>query len=434
MTDKKRYIPERDVQTALNGAKVGRPAPFGHNGHNGHNPETPRVTSLDSVCASDVNEKPLRWLWSRYIPMGKASIVDGEPDKGKSQVLLDLAARVTQGQEMPDGSRCQLGGSVDVVIMSSEDDIEDTIVPRLRLAGADLSRVHIIRSVTISDGSKELPTIPRDVPLLREKIKQTNAKLVIVDPLAGYLDAKIDSHNDASVRRALNALHTVASETGAAIIGIRHYNKNSHESNPLHRGGGSIAIIGFARSALAIVADPDPQRPNRRYFGVAKHNLGPVGTPTLAYEVVPVDTTIAGESVQLSRVQWQGFDSRTVKQLLEESVGGVTGAERRSTAALCYQIMTELLADEQEHRATEIEDALLEAAIPKNVIATCRKTWVDRGELVLKKRGGQGKGKHREPFHWTWRMVMPHRLGVESAVGAQGRNEGHEGNAQGEER
>jgi hypothetical protein len=64
---------------------------------------------MTTVRASDVVEQPLFWLWPRYIPFGKATALDGEPDKGKSQVLLDVAARVTQGAAMPDGERQNVG-------------------------------------------------------------------------------------------------------------------------------------------------------------------------------------------------------------------------------------------------------------------------------------------------------------------------------------
>src|SRR5262249_31092517 len=104
-----------------------------------------RATGIIMVRVADVESKKIEWLWPSRIPRGKLTIIAGMPDVNKSTVSLDLAARVTRKDELPCGEgRAPLGS---VIILSAEDDIADTIRPRLEVAGADLTRVHIVTAI-----------------------------------------------------------------------------------------------------------------------------------------------------------------------------------------------------------------------------------------------------------------------------------------------
>src|SRR2546421_333545 len=96
--------------------------------------EEPGGAVIDGIviCAADVQPEPVTWLWQRRIPLGKLTLLSGDPGLGKSTLLLDLAARVTKKTPMPDGSLPVRGG---VVVLSAEDGAADTIVPRLNAAG-----------------------------------------------------------------------------------------------------------------------------------------------------------------------------------------------------------------------------------------------------------------------------------------------------------
>src|SRR5262249_12982879 len=142
--------------------------------------------------------------------------------------------------------------------------------PRLDVAGADVGRV--VHLTAVRDGSdKRLPDL-RDLDPIRTAIREVNAKLVIVDPLMAYLPGKVDSHRDQDVKRVLAPLAALASETGVAVLVIRHLNKTPSR-NHLYRGGGSIAIIGAARSGLLVAPDPDDQEGKRRVLVSTKSNL-----------------------------------------------------------------------------------------------------------------------------------------------------------------
>ena len=93
---------------------------------------------------SAIAPRPLRWLFSGRIPLGRVTVFDGDPDLGKSTVLLDVASHVSSNVVMPDGSQ---GPTCHVLVMSSEDDPEDTIQPRVAINGANLDRVHFLDEV-----------------------------------------------------------------------------------------------------------------------------------------------------------------------------------------------------------------------------------------------------------------------------------------------
>ena len=91
--------------------------------------------SDDLVLVADVDREQVTWLWPGRIPRGKLVVLDGDPGVGKS--TLTIAAKVSTGSPFPDGARPERG---DVILLSAEDDIADTIRPRLEAAGADLNR------------------------------------------------------------------------------------------------------------------------------------------------------------------------------------------------------------------------------------------------------------------------------------------------------
>src|SRR5690349_11851076 len=112
-----------------------------------------RLTTVD-----DVEPERVSWLWPGRLPFGKLALLDGDPSLGKSTLTLDLAARISTGSPMPD--RATLNGPRNVVLLSAEDGVGDTIRPRLETAGADLRRVHVFESVHVTDDHWRPPSLP----------------------------------------------------------------------------------------------------------------------------------------------------------------------------------------------------------------------------------------------------------------------------------
>ncbi|HEY2419040.1 MAG TPA: AAA family ATPase, partial [Steroidobacteraceae bacterium] len=116
------------------------------NGYSHSSTQTAANDALEGALTrfTEVREWAAAWLWPGWLPLGKLAIVDGDPGLGKSTLLFDLAARVSKDGVMPDGSQ---GASGSVLILNAEDDAEDTIKPRLLVAGAELERVFHVKEV-----------------------------------------------------------------------------------------------------------------------------------------------------------------------------------------------------------------------------------------------------------------------------------------------
>lgn len=257
-----------------------------------------------AVRVSDVATERVQWLWHGRLPRGKVVMLDGDPALGKSTLMLDLAARLTTGSRMPDGTPGDDPESV--VLMTAEDGIADTVRPRLEAADADLRRVHVFAEVRLVDGSTRLPTIPGDLHHLETLVNDTGAGLVIVDVLNAYLSSKVDGYRDQDVRGALHPVAKLAERTGATVVALRHLSK-SGGANAVYRGGGSIGIIGGARAGLLVGPDPDDE--SRRVLAVSKSNLAEK-PPSLAYRLVNDD--LRG----VARVVWEGTVEHSADGLL----------------------------------------------------------------------------------------------------------------------
>lgn len=221
---------------------------------------------LELIRASEIEEKAVRWLWKPYIPFGKLTLLQGDPSAGKSTFMMTIAALVTQGLPMPfeDESSNEPGT---VIYQTTEDDKEDTTVPRFRKAGGDMQRLLFIpenkKMLSFSDGR------------IGQAIRQTKAKLLILDPMSAYIGSVVSINSANDVRAQFNPLIQTARDTGCAIVIVAHMNKNA-DMKALYRTAGSIDVVGAVRSAL-MISLPEGDRSNKRILTQTKNNLAERG-------------------------------------------------------------------------------------------------------------------------------------------------------------
>ena len=170
---------------------------------------TPRASDK-LVQASSIEPVEVSWLWRQRIPLGKVTLLDGDPGIGKSTVMMDLAARVTTGREMPDGSPSDGYGPGTVLLLSAEDGIDDTIVPRLIAAEGNRELLWIWPN-------DHMPEIPGSVQEIGTYVGSYGIRLVIIDPLMAYLAQSVKANDDHHVRRALAPLLSMAAATGCGL-------------------------------------------------------------------------------------------------------------------------------------------------------------------------------------------------------------------------
>ncbi len=196
---------------------------------------------------SNITRTEIEWLWYPYIPFGKISVLQGDPGCGKSLLMMDIIAKVTRGEPLPDG---RAHDPINAIYQCSEDGIEDTIKPRLERAGADCERVSCI--------NEDIITLTLDDEMIRHAIIDLQARLLVIDPFQAYIGDSVLS-SATGMRRVMKKLGVWATAFNCAVILVGHLNKRSSQKE-LYRGLGSVDIMALARSVLQIdCSDEDNQ-------------------------------------------------------------------------------------------------------------------------------------------------------------------------------
>lgn len=263
-----------------------------------------------SARLADVTPVDVRWLWPDRIPYGKLTLLVGDPSVGKSFLSLDIATRLSTGVGWPD-RRCEPITPRNTVIVTAEDDLADTVRPRLDAAGADVDRITaVVGTKRTSEGGCNWLCLDYDIAALSEHVEATGAGLLILDPITAYFSSKSDSHSNTDVRGILGPLSDLAAKHGCAVLAITHLNK-SKAGRALYRAMGSLAFIAAARASWLVARDPDLE--TRRLMLPIKNNLVP-DPSGLAFEIVDgrlewspdrvdvnPDTVLADDGEQTSR-------------------------------------------------------------------------------------------------------------------------------------
>lgn len=275
--------------------------------------EPPELAENESCgLATQFRPRQTRWLWEKVIPGGGLTMVDGLTGIGKSTVLADLAARVTRGALMPDGTAGVKGG---VLIMSSEEDIEEDILPRLVAFGADLKRIGFPGQAGPGSPFRP-PLLPYGVDKIGIMAAALDARLLIMDPWISFLASGFSKGDEQDCRAALEPLHLLSKQMKFAPLLIRHPTKNESQ-DPINRGGGSVAISALARTVLWF--DRDPRDPRKAVMSRIKGNKGKKKY-LLSYELMEDVIKLGRQKFEIVRVNWlgPGEDSRSEQNRREE--------------------------------------------------------------------------------------------------------------------
>jgi RecA-family ATPase len=313
----------------------------------------PKLINLDTVKATEV-----QWLWYPYIPNKKLTLIQGDPGEGKTTFVLALAALVTKGEHMPE---CDIAlPPKSVIYQTAEDGLADTIKPRLELLGADCSRVFVI------DESEQSLTLLDE--RIEQAIKTTEAGLLILDPLQGYLGGEIDMHRSNEVRPVMARLGSVAERTDCAIVIIGHMNKRQGDKG-MYRGLGSVDIAAAVRSILVIARDKDI--PTTRIMAHLKSSLAPEGS-SIAF-------SLAGE-----KLEWLGTTELTAEEVLNASRTSASDTKEAQAVMAILSLLTE-----EEKPASQMYEQLSLMGISKR---TCENA---------KKRIGVKSERRGDGWYWT---------------------------------
>jgi DNA polymerase len=308
---------------------------------------------LESVCAADVEIEDYDWIWPGRFALKKIGLIVGLPDEGKGLALSDIIARISRGSPWPCNEGIAPLGNV--ILLSAEDDIADTITPRLIAAGADLARVEILKMMHEA-GNERMFSLITDLHALQQKVIEIgDVKMIVIDPISAYLGiGKVDSYRATDVRAVLGPLKEFAEKHRVSIIGIMHFNKKIDITNVLLRISDSLAYGAASRHVYGVISDPgnfrrlfvrgknniakDEQNTlafsfDEREVGIDKRTGNPIRRPYIMWHPEPVDIT-ATEALQAAAESKSPTARDDAKHFLEAllSNGPVSAAEVLETA------------------------------------------------------------------------------------------------------
>ena len=290
------------------------------------------------INMNDVEIEQVEWLWEGYIPVGKLTILQGDSGKGKTMAMLNLIAAFTTGRDLldPPGSP-QIREPINVIYQTAEDGLADTVKPRLVAAGADCSRVSVI-----DEGERMLSMTDER---LIWAIRETDAGLVVLDPIQAYLGENVDMHRANEVRPRLKHLGDIAAVNSCGMVLIGHLNKKD-SGKPEYRGLGSIDFTAAARSVILCAESPRDR--DVRVLASTKCSL--------TYPPDPVAFRLSKER----GFEWKGTYDITAEELLQSTrvKGQKTIAAKEFLAAELpepgeYIPSTELMEKAKEKKIAE---------------------------------------------------------------------------------
>ena len=324
-----------------------------------------------TVRASEIRTKRVNWLWQDRIPVGFITLFAGRTGLGKSFVTCDLAARITQGEDLPDGPS-GLRGECRNVLFISEDPYEYVLAPRLMELGADLTRISFFTWETMAQYRLD------DTSILDRAIAECgDVAMVCIDPPTNFLGDGIDEHKNSAVRSVL--MHLVGWLAGKEIacVLITHVNKPSGKGvDALSRIIGSVAWATTARIAHLFAADPDDA--GRCLFCPDKNNLGQKAK-TLAYRIKSTDT--------LAVVEWDGVVDMTSDEAM-------SGEKKKSRGVVATEWLVERFRERREWQSDELKRAGVEAGLSRNALFS-----PEVAALPIRKRQVVTANGDR---HWVW--------------------------------
>jgi len=321
----------------------------------------PVIKNLNSVVPQDVN-----FLWDPYLPLGKLTMLEGDPGVGKSWITLAIATSISLGHGLPPDFGANFTGYI--LIASAEDGIADTIKPRLTLMNANSDYIKAV------DGLFTLDL--KGFAMLEDYINQVEPKLVIVDPIQAYLSGDMDINKANQVRYATARLAKLAEKHNLAMLVVRHLTKGSTQK-ALYRGMGSIDFAASARSVL--LAGEDPDDPETRGIVHIKSNLSIKGDP------------IGFKITREHAFQWLISSTLTAHQILNAG----------DTSASALEIAKEFLLDALDGGRQATDDVRKEASNQGISYGTLRNAQKILGVISkpINEKGRRGAGK--------WYMWLP---------------------------
>ncbi len=284
-------------------------------------------SGLVMTKAADVQERNIDYIWPRRLARGKHTVVAGEGGGGKTTITCDIVARVTNALAWPDGvGKAPLGS---VLYLSAEDDLRDTLKPRMIAAGANLDKVYFIEAVKTEQGGERKLNLQEDLNRLKAAcLAIGDVVLIVIDPASSYMGGNVDANSNTKVRQVLDPLSKLAQEVDCAILSITHFNKGT-SGRAVNRVIESVAFTNAPRAAFGVFRDAGSKEQKESDFGDG------AGRPTSSGQMLPI---------KINMGEWP----TGIKFTIESATGGTDPRDNKpvATSRIVWGDQTTTSADE----------------------------------------------------------------------------------------
>jgi hypothetical protein len=238
----------------------------------------------------------VKWMWPSWVPRSLVTILAASPGTGKSYFALDIARRICQGSEFPDGSPIEQ--SANVLFVDAENR-PGLLKPRLSVWAPPelLDRFYLMLANAETWGiNLDGPDQIRFLDMMW-KIKPA---LVIVDSFGAATEKGENSKED--VRRVLAFFNQLVTEFDCSMFIIHHLRKGLGSQSSFipmglddvrgssHLGAMAAVVIGL--QWVPTGANPDPNGPRRLWL--LKSNISPKPEPLgVLLQEHPADKQVA---------------------------------------------------------------------------------------------------------------------------------------------
>ncbi len=341
------------------------------------------------ISFADIEPEPVEMIIDPILPRGEVTILDGDPDVGKSWLWIAYLAGLTGSKKcpLPEPLNSGAGEIRSALVLTTEDDPAKTIRSRLDWLGADTRRIKIVRF----KHEDEIFFTATDVRDIRGIAKQVKPDIIIIDPITLYAATAqgFDANKATSVRKMFTPLIKVARDLNCAFLINRHFRKTSGRA--IHQGIGSIDYAGAARSMIMVVKDQSDPFGNVRIVSHFKSNLGPGMQESLMFSL---------DKKQTPPFQWLGTCEVNPDDLTDHESAN-EARDERSKLAEAINFLQQILADGAKVSVQEATQQAMELLISERTLRRAREA------LGVKAQQSGGFNKKKV---WEWSLPLMRSL------------------------
>jgi len=321
-----RFTSESDQQIPISLSETGSEGEAGI-GSYGRRSRILDSKNLRMCTASDVVLKRKIWIYPNLLQQGELTSLAGPPGAGKTTLVCTLAAGITRGENYSLGHGLSPTSKGHVIIVNREDSVETALVPRLKAAGADLTRVHFIGCKDGLDSDSSFSFFnEQDLGRLecRVELLGGNLGLIIIDPIYYAVDG--DASNNHKAREAYEQLARLAKRLSCAILGIAHTVKNTQNKQPLARVGGPPALREVPRTIILLAKiDGGPTESGGTHVMVQEKNNEGKLDGGYEYRQIAVDLPETNGSIETTKLIITSQLTGSAEEILDLAGGGKPG-------------------------------------------------------------------------------------------------------------